>query len=128
MTQSAAVAWIVAPAGRLSDGWRALLLALPEITDVRQVDSTSSALGATEIPGPDLVLLDAEALGERAWALLEQIRANAPRCRCIAVICSVHQRRIALAAGAEAVLIRGFSAAELSATVKDLLPPQEPAQ
>lgn len=126
--QSVAVAWVVAPPGRLREGWRALLLATPEIADVRQVDSPSSALGALEIPGPDLVLLDAEAFGETAWALPDRVRAKAPHCRCIVLVCSVHQRRRALAAGADAVLIKGFLAAELSAAVKRLLRRQERAE
>lgn len=123
--QSVAVAWVVAPPGRLGEGWRALLLATQEIADVRQVDSTSSAQGALEVPGPDLVLLDAEAFGDAAWVLLDRVRAKAPHCRCIVLVSSVHQRRRALAAGADAVLIKGFLAAELSATVKHLLTRQE---
>jgi DNA-binding response OmpR family regulator len=126
--QRVAVAWIVAPPGRLSDGWRTLLLAIPEITDVRQVDSTSSALRALETLGPDLVLLDAEAFVETVWALLGQVRAKAPDCRCIVLVCSVHQRQRALAAGADAVLVKGFTAAQLSAAVQHLLARQERAE
>ena len=121
MTQSVAVAWIVAPLGRLSDGWRALLLATPEIADVLQVDPTSSELRAPEGPGPDLVLLDAEAFGGTAWAHLERMRASAPQCRCIVLVGSVHQRPKALAMGADAVLVKGFSAEELSSAVERLL-------
>ena len=126
--QSGVVAWVVAPPGRLRDAWRALLLATPQIADVRQVASISPDLGELDAPGPDLVLLDVEALGETTWVLLEQIRAKVPHCRCIALVCSARQQREALEAGANVVLIKGFAAAQLSAAVEHLLSRQEGAE
>lgn len=115
--QSGAMALVVAPPGRLSDGWRALLLAIPEITDVRQANDAPSALGLVEALGPQLVLLD-EALGEGSWHLLDQIKKVAPQCHSIVLVCSVRQQQIALAAGADAVLLKGFSASHLADAVK----------
>lgn len=126
--QSGAVAWVVAPPGRLGDAWRAMLLVTPQIAEVRQVASISSDLGELEDPGPDLVLMDAEALGKTTWVLLEQIRATAPYCRCIALVRSARQRREVLEAGADAVLVKGFSAAQLSVAVRSLLSRQEPEE
>jgi DNA-binding NarL/FixJ family response regulator len=119
--QSGATALVVAPPGRLRDGWQALLLATDPISDVRQTDGASSALEVVESRAPELVLLDADALGETAWVLLNQIKVKAPQCRCIALICSARQRPRALASGADAVLIKGFPAARLSAAVERLL-------
>jgi DNA-binding response OmpR family regulator len=104
-----------------------MLLATPQIADVRQVASISSDLGELEDPGPDLVLMDVEALGKTTWVLLEQIRAKAPHCRCIALVCSARQQQEALEAGANAVLIKGFAAAQLSAAVERLLTRREGA-
>ena len=122
---SGALALVVVPPGRLSDGWRALLLATPQIADVRQVDDASSVLERVEALGPDLVLLDTEPLGERAWAVLNQIKTQAPHCRCIALICSAQHQPDAQAAGADEVLIKGFPAGRLSAAVERLLPEQK---
>lgn len=122
---SGALALVVALPGRLSDGWRALLLATPQIADVRQVDDASSVLELVEALGPDLVLLDTEPLGERAWAVLNQIKTQAPQCRCIALISSILQQQDAQVAGADEVLIKGSPAGRLSAAVERLLPEQK---
>ena len=116
-----ALAWIVAPPGRLSDGWRALLLATPQIADVRQVYDVSSALEATGPPVPDLVLLDAEALGARAWDVLDQLTVKCAPCCCVVLACSAQQRQQALDAGADEGLIKGFPADRLSTVVERLL-------
>jgi DNA-binding response OmpR family regulator len=105
-----------------------MLLAIPQIEDVRQIAATSSGLDELEVPGPDLVLIDAEALGKTTWVLLEQIRAKAPHCRCIALVYSSRQQREALEAGADAVLVKGFSAAQLSVAARRLLSRQEPEE
>ena len=118
---SGALALIVARSGRLSDGWRALLMATPQIAEVHMACCTSSALETVEALDPDLVLYDAEPFGDRCWDVLNQIKGRWPKCGCIAMICSARQRREALAAGADEVLIKGFPADQLSAAVKRLL-------
>ena len=122
---SDALALVVAPPGRLSDGWRALLLATPQIGDVRQFYDAPSALDAVEALGPDLVLLEVEPFGEGAWALLDQIKVQAPQCLCIVLICSARQQRDAQIAGADEVLLKGFPAGQLAAAVERLLPEQK---
>jgi DNA-binding response OmpR family regulator len=115
------LAWVVAPPGRLNDGWRALLLATPQIADVRQVYDVFSVLGQAETPVPDLVLLDAEPLGERAWDVLNQLKVKCAQCCCIVLACSARQRQQALDAGADEALIKGFPAGRLSTVVERLL-------
>lgn len=124
---SNALAWVIAPPGRLSDGWRALLLATPQIADVQQVDDVSSISKSVEALCPDLVLLDAESLGKHAWAVLDQIKATCDHCGCIVLICSTRYRKQASDAGADEVLLKGFHAAELSDAVKRLLSGKERA-
>ena len=122
------VAWIVAPPGRLSDGWRALLLATPQIADVRLVHDGSSIPERVEAFCPDLALLDAESLDQEAWAVLAQIQETCAHCRCIVLVCSARCRQQALDAGADAVLLKGFHADKLSAAVRRLLPGTNQAQ
>jgi DNA-binding NarL/FixJ family response regulator len=70
------------------------------------------------------VLYDAEPFGHRRWDVLSQIKAQWPKCRYIALICNARQRREALSAGADHVLIKGFPADQLSAAVGRLLEPR----
>ena len=125
---SGANALLIARPGRLSDGWQALLLATPWIAGVKQAHDTSSALEALPSLGPDVVLLDTDAFGDVTWALLGQIKAEALPCYCIALIDSDRQRPKALALGADAVLVKGFSAEQLSTAVEGLLARRERAE
>jgi DNA-binding NarL/FixJ family response regulator len=119
-----ALAIIVAPPGRLRDGWQALLAAIPQIGHVRAVDDAVSALNFVTTVSPDLVMLDAEALGDQAEALLAGIKEVRPQCHCIALICNISGERQARSAGADAILLKGFPAAKLFGTVDRLLPVQ----
>ncbi len=121
-------ALVVARPGRLSDGWQALLLATPWIAEVRQAHDTSSALEALPNLGPDVVVLDTDAFGDVTWALLGQIKAEVFPSYCIALIDSDRQRPKALALRADAVLVKGFSAEQLSAAVEGLLARRERAE
>ena len=118
--ETGALALIISPPGRLIDGWRALLLATPQIAEVRQVDGALPAIEAMEAFDPDLVLVDVEALGKQAWSVLAQIKRRRPRCCSILLVCYARQRQQALDAGADEVLVKGFSAGQLSAAVERL--------
>jgi DNA-binding response OmpR family regulator len=111
----------VAPPGRLSEGWRALLLATPQIAAVQQIYDVSATLERVETLAPDLVLLDAEFLDKSAWVILGQIKDTCAHCCCIVLVCSARYRQQALDAGADAVLLKGFHAGKLSAAVQHLL-------
>lgn len=121
VTQSGALALIVARRGRLSDGWRALLLAAPEIGDVRQAHDASSALDLLEALGPELVLLDVELLGDDSWTLLGQLKAADPKVHCIALISNIQEQQEALAAAADAVLMKGFHADRLAKAIAPMI-------
>jgi DNA-binding response OmpR family regulator len=116
-----ALALVVAPQGRLSDSWRALLLATPQIVHVQQVHGASSIPKSVEVLAPDLVLLDAESFGMRAWTVLNQIKETCAHCCCIVLICNARYRQQALDAGADEVLLKGFPADQLSAAIERLL-------
>jgi len=118
--QSGALALIVARRGRLNDGWRALLLAAPGIGDVRQAYDASSALVLLEDLGPELVLLDVELLGDDSWTLLGQIKAADPKVYCIALISNVQEHKKALAAAADAVLLKGFHVNRLAEAIEPI--------
>jgi len=118
-----AAALVVAPPGRLRTGWRALLLATPQISEAWEVTATLSVQSEVVALDPDIVLVDADAFGETTWTLLDQIRERWPVCRNIVLVCSAQKRQEALGTGVDAVLVKGFRAAELSAVVDRLLSP-----
>lgn len=113
---------VVARPGRLRDGWRALLLSMPQIETVSTADDTATALRLARTQEPELVLLDVEPFGDDAWTLLEQIKAELPRCLCIVLAGDTQELRVAQSTGASAALVKGFPAARLFETVNQLLP------
>jgi DNA-binding NarL/FixJ family response regulator len=118
--QTGGLALVIAPPGRLSDGWRALLMTTPHIAEVRQAPDATSALDVAETREPDLILVDVDALGERGWSALAQIKDERPYCRSILLVCYARQQQEARAAGADEVLIKGFQADQLSAAIERL--------
>jgi DNA-binding NarL/FixJ family response regulator len=119
MPKSASAIVVAAP-GRLREGWRALLLAAPIITAAHEVDA-ETALSSLQEHRPDLVLMDANGIGDAIWSLLRTIRSLYPQTRVVAVVNSSDQECEAGEAGADAVLFRGFSAEELFAIVRSIL-------
>jgi CheY-like chemotaxis protein len=103
-----ALALVVAQPGRLRDGWRALLLAMPQIESVSLGDDPAAALGMARKQRPNLVLLDIEPFGDEGWAVLQQIKAEQPQCHSMVLAGDARQVREARSAGAGAVLMKGF--------------------
>jgi DNA-binding NarL/FixJ family response regulator len=114
-------ALIVARPGRLRDAWRALLMATPLIGQVHLADNEASALGLIESVQPQLVLLDSDMAAGGPWALLQQIKADHPECGSVVLVCNLHERAQAEAAGADVVLLRGFPAERLFEVIEELL-------
>lgn len=117
---------IVARPGRLRDAWRALLMAAPYIREVYQADDATSAFVLVERHRPHLVLLDSELGNGEPWILLSRIKAAHPTCGSVVLVCNSQQRLQAEAAGADAILVRGFSAERLFQIVEQLLHEQNP--
>jgi DNA-binding NarL/FixJ family response regulator len=121
---SALSALIVAKPGPLRDGLRALMIAMPQIGAVDEVNDFSSALKMVFEHRPTLVLLDVGLISGDTWMTIRQAKARWPKARCILLADDVQQHQEAEAAGADAVLLKGFPAARLVATMVRLLPKQ----
>jgi DNA-binding NarL/FixJ family response regulator len=81
----------------------------------------NSALDAIRDGHPDLVILDTQLFEEASAAFLHAIQDASNRARCIVVADRIGQFGPLLDAGADKVLLKGFSAAELRAAVDELL-------
>jgi len=112
---------IAAESGRLRDGLRAMLDSFLLLESVDVVDDGPAALEAIQSGQPDLILLDACLLDKGTMAFLCTAKQEWNGARCIVVADSLAQFQPFLDAGADKVLLKGFTAAELSAAVKGLL-------
>ncbi|HSJ58369.1 MAG TPA: hypothetical protein VLC95_14395 [Anaerolineae bacterium] len=113
-------ALIVAEPGRLRDAWRALLLAVPGISQVTMANDAAAAVGLLELRHPTLVLVDGDLPGG-AVPLLGQIKRLQPGARCILLACCTGHEPQPGEMHADAVLVKGFPAARLFETVSQVL-------
>jgi DNA-binding NarL/FixJ family response regulator len=116
-----AVALLVARSGRIREAWRAVLLSTCCIDTVHVAGDASGFLRALDTHGPDLVLLDAEELGNETFRLMDVIRAKRPASRCIVLVRGEDEAREAQSLGAAEILIKGSSAAQLFEAVERVL-------
>jgi DNA-binding NarL/FixJ family response regulator len=113
---------IVAHPGRIRDGLRALLRAIPEIGTVLQANDSPSASQIIAEYHPDLVLIDSKLVSSDTQSMPKKIKAMSPETRCILLVDNLQQQAIADGTGADTVLLSGFSAWEFMVTVEKLLP------
>jgi DNA-binding response OmpR family regulator len=112
---------IVAEPGRLRDGLQALLDSFRALQPAVVLDDGRSALVAIRNGWPDLVILDHHLFGEATEEFIRAISQAQPRPYCIVVADRLGQFQPILDAGADDVLFKGFSAAELSRAVEQAL-------
>jgi DNA-binding NarL/FixJ family response regulator len=113
-------ALIVAPSGRLRDSLRVLLRACETITVVGLAGDGEDGLRQIEQKAPALVLLDGSLVADGDGETLRQIKERKPEIHCLVLVHSVEDERLALAAGADAVLQAGFRAEALFETIRSL--------
>ena len=112
---------IVAEPGRLRDGLQALLDAFGASEEAVVVDGGPSALEAIRNGQPDLVILDSYLLGVATADFVRAIKQERAQVYCVVVADRLGQFKAILDAGADKVLLKGFSAAELSEVVEQAL-------
>lgn len=116
-------ALIVAKPTRFRDGLRALLRAMPQIEVVVQADNFSAALRIVAERAPAFILLDSSLLSDQV-EIIRQTKIHSPRTYCIVLADNVKQQQLAWANGADEVLLAGFSAPKLFASIEKLLSSQ----
>ncbi len=114
-------ALVVARSGRVQDGLYALLEAAPQIEMIGLVHDGAAALKLVVEHKPALVLLDTNLSEDQALAVLRQIKAVRPQTRCIVLADNIQQQQRVKAAGADAVLLKGFPMTQFFATMERLL-------
>lgn len=112
---------LVAKPGALRDAWRALLLALPGLHDLEQVEDAPAALQAVARLRPALVVVDAALLQADTGPALSQIRRLSPATRRVALVHSAEQQQALAARGEAVAILRSAPAAELAAALERVL-------
>ena len=121
MTPKPTLALIAAQAGSLQSSLLALMTTMPQIKAVILAEETPQVLRMIAEHRPALVVLDMGLLRGDAQTILEQIKTEWPLTRCVVLADDVQQQQKAQAAGADAVLIKGFLPAKLITTIEELL-------
>lgn len=114
-------ALILTNSERIREGLSALLSAMPQIGVIGQLEHDGAALQLIPRQYRALVLLDASIPGNETWTALKQFKATNSQTRCLVLVGSTLQQRLARAAGADSVLLAGFSAGEFFTTIEKLL-------
>ena len=112
---------LVARPGRMLDGLQALLRTIPEIEIAGQADCESQALALIAQLHPALVLLDSSLVFREQLPAIIQIKDGYPHIGCIVLVENVQQQSAAREAGADIVLIKGFSIEMLRAAIHQVL-------
>jgi DNA-binding NarL/FixJ family response regulator len=111
---------VVAMPGIVQEGLQALLSIIPDV-EVLVATDCASALETVERDIPSLVIVDEEGPEDSAPTVINRVKASWPDINCIALVGDEQQREQAQEAGDDLVLIKGFPAAKLIATIEELL-------
>ena len=117
----AAPALIVASPGRIRDGLRIMLRAVPRVEIILQANDGPSALPIIAESHPALVLLDSKLANNDIQSVSRQIKQESPNTRCIMLVDNIQQQWMAKIADADTVLTIGCPAGEFLDTVEGLL-------
>ena len=116
-----ALALIAARSLSLRYSLLALLARLSQIDSVQSVEDTRLMLAVMSATQPQLVVLDVDLLGDGTRLVLGQIQAIAPQARTVILVDHVEQQQELQATSTDLVLLKGHPAAELFASIEQLL-------
>ncbi len=119
------LALIAAPPDSLRYSLRALLARLPQIAEVRAVEDARALLAALPDLKPRLVMVDVNLLRDEARPVLAQVKALAADTRVVVLVDHINQQAALQATPADLVLLKGYPAADLFATLARLLTPDD---
>ena len=107
--------------GRMPSSLRVLLKSLFPQVQIEQTETISALMALLAAEQPWLVLVDAALPEEQAWLAVEKIKHPFERHRCVILAHSSIQQKQAQSAGAQAVLLDGFTADDLRTAMDDCI-------
>ena len=115
------LALIATRPGSLQDSLVALLTTMHQVNSVLIAEDAASALRTVAQHRPVLVVLEMDLGAEETRTALKEIKSNWPLTQCLALADGIRQKQEAVSAGADVVLIKGFTAARLIAAIEAML-------
>ncbi|MDE3090311.1 MAG: hypothetical protein KGJ80_13095 [Chloroflexota bacterium] len=112
---------IIAPPGCQRDGLRVLLQAYNKIALVGEADDLASGAPVIAERAPALVILQSSKDNGTFEAELRPLKAQCPNTRFVVVVPDYRQAELACAAGADAVLMEGFTSETMFATIDQMM-------
>jgi DNA-binding NarL/FixJ family response regulator len=120
-TQSDGTLLIVARSNTWRDSLTAVLKTMPKVQILDPVKDCSTILHVVPEHQPAVVLADINIWDDQTSTLLRQFKMDRPLARCLVFVDSYRRQVEARDAGADAVLLKGFTTPELFSTVNELL-------
>jgi DNA-binding NarL/FixJ family response regulator len=112
---------IIAPPGRQRDGLRVLVKAYAKIELVGEADDLATGAQVITERTPALVVIQSGQVGETFGGELRELKTQCPNVRFAVVVPDYRQEELARAAGADAVLLEGFTSETIFATIDKML-------
>lgn len=112
---------IIAPPGRQRDGLRVLLQASAKIALVGEADDLASGAQVIAERAPALVILQSGKDNGTFQAELRQLKIQCPNIHFAVVVPDYRQAEQARAAGADAVLMEGFTSETMFAAIDQMM-------
>jgi DNA-binding NarL/FixJ family response regulator len=119
---------IAAKPDRLRDGLHLLLSTAPQVCAIEQADDPDSTFQLITERPPGLVVLDTNLDSASVSHVLRRIKEEAPTLPCLVVVANDQPPQPASNAGADAVLLKGFSSSELLALIEQLIDGESPVE
>ena len=116
------IALLVIRPGPLRNSLQTLLTTLPQIEIIAEARDLSILHRMREEWQPDLILIEAAPIEKMLPKSLHQIKQAWPNVWTIVLVDTMNQQQAAQVAGADAVLIKGFRAAQLVEIIEEVLP------
>ena len=121
-----ALALIVATPGRLREGLRAAIAAIPQLDEVCEVDNTTTAVNLYGGRTPALVLLSTGLGDNNTPESCRQIKKRWPSSPCLVLVDTVALEPAAEAAGADLVLVKGVRPDRFLGKIETILRKADP--
>jgi DNA-binding NarL/FixJ family response regulator len=115
------LALIAVRPGSLQDSLVALMTTMHQVNSVLIAEDAASAMRTAAQHRPTLVVLEMSLGVEETCTVLREVKSRWPTTGCLAVADGAQQKQQAESAGADVVLIKGFTAAKFTATIEPLL-------
>ncbi len=116
---------IVSRPSRVRDSLRALLQAMPQVGDISYVNNHTAALEMFIKQCPAVVLLTPNLPRNEVRTILKQITAADSQVHSLVLVDTSRRQQMARAAGADSILLSGFSMMKFFITIEELLIPSK---